>query len=960
MRRGWQLVAVAMLLCAAPARAATGPALSVGATTGLHPISPMIYGINGAHQFQNSALANSVTVDRLGGDLEDSYNWQLSGTNNGLDWYHENIADCSPGCTPFWQTFVNQDRGTPSHPATLLDLPMMGYVPRDVETGPPRTCNYRRTVFAVQDDFDPWDASCGIGTNSGQAAAQSFDGSSWSPRTVPAPTVPGTCGSCTQASWLAAVSCPSASACIAVGDSAANPAAVGPGPHLPAAEHWNGSSWALQSVPAPSGAAQTLLNGVSCATASSCTAVGEYRTATGGWLGLAERWNGASWSAAAVPSPTGALYTVLTGVSCPPSSTTCIAVGAYWAPAAHWTAFVAQSSATGWTVQSPPPPTGATWSALSGVSCSAATTCTAVGAYGGGPAGTAPLVDRWAAGGWSLQSTPSRGTPASLAAVSCPAAATCMAVGYDHSSGNGQSEPLAERWTSAGWAVTNPVSPGPGGALTSVSCPSATACTTVGRYYSTEDLNSNPWTWSVSTTAEHWNGSAWTAQSSANVNTDLRNALDGVSCPSASACRAVGDHTSSSDGTVELPGTPSFDSVSINPASYASAWIAKLKSLYGTAASGGVPIYELGNEPTLWGNTHANDHPFPESAKELISKSLATADAVKTADTSAKVVGFSDWGWSAYFCSGADDSTGTTCGFNCNTTSCSYACSTSPDCANHGHIPMAEWYLQQFQQHDQSTHMRHLDYFDVHYYPVTYCYAGQGGGFGCPTPAPAATDVTRSLWDPTYPDPGYIGYPWGFNQGPTLPIQLLPRMHTWVSGPLAPVTGGCPTTGCYPGTKLAITEYNLSDSSSDVVNALIEADALGIFARQQLDLATWFSLGNGEGLIGDAFRLYRNYDGKGAKFGDTWISSTSSNQSQLAVYGAHRTSDGAYTIVVLNKTSGALTSKLTLTGITSSAGSAQTWQWTGHGIVAAAPAPIAGGAITATYPASSMTMYVVK
>jgi hypothetical protein len=185
-------------------------------------------------------------------------------------------------------------------------------------------------------------------------------------------------------------------------------------------------------------------------------------------------------------------------------------------------------------------------------------------------------------------------------------------------------------------------------------------------------------------------------------------------------------------------------------------------------------------------------------------------------------------------------------------------------------------------------------------------------------------------------------------------------MHTWVSGPLPAVVGGCPTSGCYPGTKLALTEYNLSDSSSDITNALIEADALGIFAREKLDLATWFSLGSGEGLIGDAFRLYRNYDGKGAKFGNTFISSTSSNQSQVAVYGARRTSDGAYTIVVLNKTSAAQTSKLTLNGINPSDASAQTWQWTGHGISQITSAQIAGGAITATYPPLSMTLYVVK
>jgi hypothetical protein len=113
-------------------------------------------------------------------------------------------------------------------------------------------------------------------------------------------------------------------------------------------------------------------------------------------------------------------------------------------------------------------------------------------------------------------------------------------------------------------------------------------------------------------------------------------------------------------------------------------------------------------------------------------------------------------------------------------------------------------------------------------------------------------------------------------------------------------------------------------------------------------------------LVGDAFLMYRNYDGHHSQFGNTWIHSTSANQRQIAVYGTRRSSDGAYTILVLNKTSSALTSKLTLTGI-SSTGPAQTWSWTGGAITqVSGGTPISSGVITATYPAQSMTLYVIK
>ena len=52
------------------------------------------------------------------------------------------------------------------------------------------------------------------------------------------------------------------------------------------AERWNGTAWAMQSIPNPNGSGQ--LNGVSCTSASACTAVGYY----GGYVTLAERWNG--------------------------------------------------------------------------------------------------------------------------------------------------------------------------------------------------------------------------------------------------------------------------------------------------------------------------------------------------------------------------------------------------------------------------------------------------------------------------------------------------------------------------------------------------------------------------------------------------------------------------------------------------------------------------------------------
>ena len=55
-------------------------------------------------------------------------------------------------------------------------------------------------------------------------------------------------------------------------------------------EAWNGTSWAIQPAPNPGGAStasSAFLQGVSCVSASTCTAAGDYYNGSG-YLTLAE------------------------------------------------------------------------------------------------------------------------------------------------------------------------------------------------------------------------------------------------------------------------------------------------------------------------------------------------------------------------------------------------------------------------------------------------------------------------------------------------------------------------------------------------------------------------------------------------------------------------------------------------------------------------------------------------
>ncbi|NJN93642.1 MAG: endoglucanase, partial [Anaerolineales bacterium] len=111
-----------------------------------------------------------------------------------------------------------------------------------------------------------------------------------------------------------------------------------------------------------------------------------------------------------------------------------------------------------------------------------------------------------------------------------------------------------------------------------------------------------------------------------------------------------------------------------------------------------------------------------------------------------------------------------------------------------------------------------------------------------------------------------------------------------------------------------------------------------------------------------AFRLYRNYDGSGSKFGDVSVSAASGDQSQLAIYAAQRSSDSALTLVIINKTGGTLTGDVSLAGFTPAGNTAQVFRYSAanlNAIVQQANQPVTPSSFSASFPANSMTLVVI-
>ena len=270
---------------------------------------------------------------------------------------------------------------------------------------------------------------------------------------------------------------------------------------------------------------------VSCPTDRMCVAVGESSFSTTGRM-LAERWNGHAWSVTRLAHPPGATSSALTGVSCT-SARACTAVGFDYVPATGGGPLAERWNGSRWALEVTPDP-GNGGVPLAAVSCGSATSCTAVGYYDFGALGftLTTLAEHWDGRRWAVQSLPPAGDPGGdLSAVSCPSRLNCTAAGYyEGTSDEGPgTAPLAMRGNSGSWVVE----PTPGDAgenvtsgLAGVSCPTGGTCTAVG-----ENAGGGP-------LAMRWNGLKWRTQTAADE-FGLQG-FNGVSCASAAACIAIG------------------------------------------------------------------------------------------------------------------------------------------------------------------------------------------------------------------------------------------------------------------------------------------------------------------------------------------------------------------------------------------------------------------------------------
>lgn len=350
---------------------------------------------------------------------------------------------------------------------------------------------------------------------------------------------------------------------------------------------------------------------------------------------------------------------------------------------------------------------------------------------------------------------------------------------------------------------------------------------------------------------------------------------------------------------------------------YRREWVKGLVARFGPASRGGVRYYAMDNEPTRWHDIHRDVHPIGLHASEQARLTVDYARMVKSVDPSARVAAPEAWGWGGYRYSGFDQQAGDAHGY-----------ANLPDRTREtGGMDLLPWLLTQWKRAGHP-----VDIVSVHYYPQGGEYRGPGHDDVSPAMQALRNRSTRSLWDPDYTDESWIKDK----------VALIPRLRDWVAR-------------YYDrGTPIAITEYDWG--AEDHMNgATAEADVLGIFGREGLDMAArWMTppMGSPAYL---AMKLFRNPAGQGGGFGETSVAARVPDPDTLSAFAAMR--GGMLTVIAINKRADAAVPVAMALGRFGAQGAIGGTRLAAGRLSPVRPARYAGGHADAVLPPQSVTLF---
>ena len=369
------------------------------------------------------------------------------------------------------------------------------------------------------------------------------------------------------------------------------------------------------------------------------------------------------------------------------------------------------------------------------------------------------------------------------------------------------------------------------------------------------------------------------------------------------------------NGELTLPPNTSDGAV------YQDEFVKLLVTKFGTASDGGAKFYSLDNEPALWNATHPRVHPKPATYEELVQRSEATAAAILSVDPSAFILGGVYYAWNEI-----ENLTAT----------------GDYQKYNAVYERQVDYFLDMMKKLEKRHGKRLVHALDFHWYPEARGRKRITEDAADSKTIDARLQAPRSFWDPTYQEKSWIV------DQIKRPIRLFPFLKEIIKKR-------------YPGTELTMTEYNFG-GTTHVSGALAQADVLGVLGREGVYMANYW--GNGAGIgelppyIVQAFKLYRNYDGKGGKFGDVAVSATTPDLDAASIFAAKNSKNpGELTVLVINKDQ-----QKRFAGVIAVGGYKQARAFvldgSGPNIEAGPPVAVEKGEIKYTLPPLSATLFV--
>lgn len=356
---------------------------------------------------------------------------------------------------------------------------------------------------------------------------------------------------------------------------------------------------------------------------------------------------------------------------------------------------------------------------------------------------------------------------------------------------------------------------------------------------------------------------------------------------------------------------------------YQDEWVNHLVQTFGRADAGGMQFYALDNEPDLWSETHRDIHPAQMGYEDIMAMFEEYATAIKAVDPSAQILAPELWGVNSLFFSALDAGDDN---FD-----------TPNDRENHNNRPFLPWFLEEARARDLAFGQRRLDVVSIHNYPQNGAYPSGND----PETNALRLRSTQQLWNPDYTDESWISRTEGAK------LELIPRLRDWVGM-------------FYPGTKIAITEWNYGEDTT-INGGLTIVDVLGIYGREGLDMATYWTTPKPGTPGASAFKIYGNYDNCGRHFGDELLKTRSSDEQTLSAYGSRDSYSGDILIMTVNKLPNkAVEARFALPGIDTK--TVQVYQITDDTgqIVRRADTQTADSSLTYTVPPYAATLFVIK